>query len=318
MDVAITGAGGFIGSNLAKHLLDCGDNVHTFDRRSPTDPYRLAIHERCTTRTFIDLENETPDFTGFDRVYHFAADMGGVGFFHKHDYTPYITNSKITFRVLDAIQRAEVPRSFVASSACIYPTEKQRVEGQAHKFAETEIETGFPDQMYGREKLMLLRLAERHPQEVRVGILHTIYGEGQEAEGQRMKFPTAAATKALAARRTGTLEMWGNGQQLRSYLYIDDAIRKITTMMEADQYEGPVNIGYEGAITCLDVQRLCLKAAGVDTFVISYNTAEPSGVLARDCDNTKFNALYGAKPDLEYSVGFRKLVEWLDNQHGTN
>lgn len=314
MDIAITGAGGFIGSNLVGFLIAQGHHVHAFDKHLPDDPYRRNFHDLCTTRTLIDLASEIPDFTGMDRVYHFAADMGGVGFFHKHDYSPYITNSMITFNVLEAIRRAEVPRSFVASSACVYPTELQRREGFAHKFSEVLVEKGMPDQMYGREKLMLLRLAERHPNEVRCGILHTVYGEGQEYTGQRMKFPTAAATKALAARHTGKVTMWGNGQQLRSYLYIDDAIRKINTIMEADQYDGPVNVGYEGAVTCLDIQRICLKAAGVDNYMIFYDSAEPSGVLGRDCDNSKFHRLYGETRDVDYHQGFGNLVAWLDGR----
>ena len=312
MDVAITGAGGFIGSNLAKHLLEEGHKVHCFNRQQPTDIYRATIMDDCTSVTIINLETDVPDFTNMDRVYHFAADMGGVGFFHKHDYSPYIINSKITFNVLEAIQRAEVPRSFVASSACIYPTELQRTEGAPVKFCETQIETGTPDQMYGREKLMLLRLAERHPNDVRTGILHTIYGIGQEAQGQRMKFPTAAATKALKARQTGKVEMWGNGQQMRSYLYIDDAIRKITTVMEADIYEGAVNIGYEGAVTCNYIQQVCLDIVNYLDADIEYNLQEPSGVLARDCDNSKFSSLYGFQKDMGYSKGFSKLLNWLD------
>lgn len=315
MDIAITGAGGFIGSNLVGYLVAQGHRVHAYDKRLPDDPYRIERHMMCASQTIIDLTTEIPDFSGMDRVYHFAADMGGVGFFHKHDYTPYITNSLITFNVLEGIRIADVPRSFVASSACVYPTELQRREGFAHKFAEVLVEKGMPDQMYGREKLMLLRLAERHPNEIRCGILHTIYGEGQESQGQRMKFPTAAATKAITARKTGKVTMWGNGLQLRSYLYIDDAVRKINTIMESDKYEGAVNVGYEGATTCLDIQRICLKAAGVTDYMMTYDRAEPSGVLGRDCDNSKFRSLYGATTDVDYHQGFGNLVAWLDGRN---
>lgn len=314
MDIAITGAGGFIGSNLARHLLEQGHNVHCYDRHQPQDIYRANILDDCATRIIIDLEHEVPDFTGMDRVYHFAADMGGVGFFHKHDYSPYITNSRISFNVLQGIQQADVERSFVASSACAYPTEFQRTEGIAVKFAEDDVERGTPDQMYGREKLMLLRLAERHPNEVRCGILHTIYGVGQETQGQRRKFPTAAAMKALQARTSHKVEMWGNGKQLRSYLYIDDAIRKITTIMESDHYEGAVNVGYEGAITCTDIQELCLDLVNVLDYDMVYNMEEPSGVLGRDCDNSKYHSLYGFTKDMNYAEGFRTLINWLDSQ----
>lgn len=312
MDIAITGAGGFIGSNLARHLMEQGHSVHAFERHQPQDIYRATILDQCATRTYIDLTTEQPDFTGMDRVYHFAADMGGVGFFHKHDYTPFINNGRMSFNVLDAIQKANVERSFVASSACIYPTQLQRHEGIAVKFIEDDAELGYPDQMYGREKLMLLRLAERHPNDVRCGILHTIYGIGQDFEGERVKFPTASAIKALKARTTKQLEMWGNGKQLRSYLYIDDAIRKITTIMETDKYEGAVNVGYEGAVTCNEIQQICLDIVNALDTEITFNDAQPSGVLGRDCDNTKYNTLYGYQPDVDYYTGFRNLIYWLD------
>ena len=313
MGIAVTGAAGFIGSNICKALLARGEDVWAFDIAAPTDPYRLEIWESCQARVEIDLTRWEPLFHRVDRVVHLAANMGGVGFFHKHDYYPYLDNSKITFRVLEAIERWKIERSFVASSACVYPTQIQMEEGNAPLLHEGLIETGYPDQMYGREKLMLLRLAERHPQDVRVGILHTVYGVGQECEGERMKFPTAAATKAIQARQTNRVEMWGNGKQLRSYLYIDDAVRKILAVLDGD-YDGPVNIGYQGAVTCEEIQRICMMWAGSSWAQMEYNPAEPSGVLARDCDNTKFNSLYGDLQTVDYSEGFEKLINWLETR----
>jgi nucleoside-diphosphate-sugar epimerase len=274
VDIAITGAAGFIGSNMAKYLIEEGHRVHAIDHAEPTDPFRLGVWNECHNKSVIDLTTTEPVFATADMVIHLAANMGGVGFFHKHDYQPYIDNSRITFNVLSAIARWEIPTSFVASSACIYPTHLQMDERRPAVLHEDLIEFGWPDQMYGREKLMLLRLAERHEQDVRVGILHTVYGVGQECEGERMKFPTAAATKAIKARETGFVSMWGNGEQMRSYLYVDDAVNKIWAIMNED-YDGPVNVGYQGAVSCNDIQRLCLRIAGAPDAKITTTLLNP-------------------------------------------
>jgi nucleoside-diphosphate-sugar epimerase len=132
-----------------------------------------------------------------------------------------------------------------------------------------------------------------------------------------MKFPAAVATKALTARHTGRLELWGDGRQLRSYLYVDDAIDRIVRVMESDRYEGPVNIGATGAISCLDVARICLRHVGAEDAVIETNESEPSGVLARDCDNTKFASVYGQMTDRTYPHGFGQFIDWLDGRPTT-
>lgn len=125
-----------------------------------------------------------------------------------------------------------------------------------------------------------------------------------------MKFPTAAATKALQAIKTKRIEVWGNGNQLRSYLYISDAVTKILAVLEG-VYDGPVNIGAEGAVTCNQVVELCAKLAGVHDYEIVHNPAQPSGVMGRDCDNRMFNNLYGDLQELGYSEGYGLLIEWL-------
>lgn len=313
MDYAVTGATGFIGSHVCAELIRRGHTVTAFTHWGPPkDEWRREIWESCHRRYVLDLTGTDPNFNGMDRVLHFAADMGGVGFFSANDYWPYITNSRITFRVLNAIAFWKVPRSFMAASACAYPTQMQMIERQPPRLAEWMLERGTPDQMYGREKLMMTRLAERHPEDVRVGILHTVYGIGQEYRGERVKFPMAAAVKALQARETGTVEMWGNGQQMRSYLYVDDAVRKILTVLEHDDYKGPVNIGYQGAATCLKLQELCNRLAGVPDAEIRFNDQQPSGVLARDCSNEKWRSLYGPESLIGYDEGFRRIVDWLD------
>jgi GDP-D-mannose 3',5'-epimerase len=312
VDIAITGASGFIGSHMARYLMDKGHRVTGFANNTPRDPWRREVWDSLHQRRFVPLTHDDPFLHGFDRVYHFAADMGGVGYFSRNDFDPYINNSRMTFRVLKAVEFFKVERAFIASSACAYPVESQTRMGYAPRLYEALLETGEPDQMYGREKLMAIRLAERHKQDVRAGILHTIYGEGQEFLGDRVKFPMAASRKALQARSTGVVEMWGNGEQKRSYLHVDDAVRMIEAVTEGP-YQGAVNIGYDGAVTCTEIQLLCLKLAGTGA-EIRYNRSEPTGVWGRDCDSTKFRNLYGDMQTVNYSEGFGRLVNWLDGR----
>lgn len=309
MEWHITGAGGFIGSHVAWHLINQNQRVVVYGSKPPTDPLRLNVWENADERRILDLRYEQPDFTNADRVMHFAADMGGVGYFTAHDYKPYLNNARMTFNVLDAVHRYDTPRTFMASSACAYPTVFQQSVRTSRPLMEWMLEHGVPDQMYGREKLHMILLAQRASVDVRVGILHTIYGIGQESEGERVKFPVAAVKKVLAARDTGKVECWGTGEQLRSYQYVDDAVRKILAVTEGDQRE-PVNIGFAGAISCIDVLRLCADIVGIDPEYV-FSEDKPSGVLNRDCNNTEFNKRHGNMDTIGYREGFSRLVNWL-------
>lgn len=310
MRCVVLGGGGFIGSNLCRRLTADGHDVVAVDVE-----FHAWRDPGCEQRT-LDLTDHYQAISAVDDadwVFHLAADMGGVGYFHSDaDWGAAITNGLITNNVLRAVQPHQ--RVFYSSSACCYPVELQQ-RPPARRLPELQIGFGTPDALYGAEKLHGLRLCSKMPN-ARVGVFHTIYGPLQEHEGRRMKFPAAVATKALAARETGTLELWGDGSQLRSYLYIDDAVEKIIRIMSAPTYEGPVNVGYEGATTCIDVARMCLDIAGVPDAEITTNPAEPSGVIARDCLNLQFNKRYGEVPVTSLREGFGRFMEWLDQQPG--
>lgn len=312
--ILVSGAGGFIGCNLVSYLKDLGHYVIAVDKEFPAS--REKQYGQADEIKYADLRNMDDvvevfgDYRAVDWVFHLAADMGGVGYFHAHDYVPFLHNMTMDMNMLNVSKIFDVQRFFYASSACIYPTHLQMTEGQPPKLSEDMIYPANSDQMYGWEKLMMTKLCERAPFPSRVGIFHTIYGPYQEIAGERMKAPTALATKALAAKETGKLEIWGNGKQIRSFLYIDDAIERIYTVMNSNDYEGPVNIGSEEAVTMQQVAEICCEVLGI-TPEFTYTDAKPSGVLSRNCDNTKFNRIYGYRDTVSVKEGFTKLIKWL-------
>ena len=310
MSVAILGAGGFIGSKVAQALISQGIEVVVVSHRNPTNPKRAEIWDSASHRIVADLRSDVVDLLGCEQVFNFAADMGGVGYFSQAQIGPYLTNSRITFNVLEMAGLQNVSRLFMASSACAYPVQSQMQPDQAPKLDEGLLEFGPADQMYGREKLMVCALAERVDFDCRVGILHTIYGDSESASTTKMKFPTAVARKALEARETGTMTIWGDGSQLRSYLWIDDAVAKILRVMEGEN-PGPINIGKQGAISVNDVVSICNTHLGISPRVET-DLSAPTGVASRDCSNARFWSLYGEMEPTDYSAGFGRLIDEID------
>ena len=310
MAVAVLGAGGFIGSRVAPALTLRGEEVVVVSHREPTSQSRREIWDSAEHRVIADLRTDAIDLMGCETVFNFAADMGGVGYFSQAQIGPYMTNSRITFNVLEMAGSQGVSGLFMASSACAYPVQLQQQPGHAPELTENLLELGPADQMYGREKLMLCALSERVDFDCRVGILHTIYGDAESASLQKMKFPTAIARKALDARATGKLTIWGDGAQLRSYLWIDDAVAKILRVMEGSN-PGPINIGRQGAISVSDVVYICSSHLGIEP-IVETDLNAPSGVVSRDCSNELFWSLYGKMEPTDYVEGFGRLIDQIE------
>lgn len=310
--VVILGGAGFIGSNLARRLVALGQTVTVVDIEFPEFRREALEGAQLRALNLQDADQADRAVRGAGTVFQLAAWMGGVGVFHGPDDLPAsLVNGRITSNVIDACLRQKVQRLFYSSSACAYPIEFQQNPVAAPKLAEEWLGMGTPDALYGAEKLHGLRLCSKVPA-ARVGVLHTVFGPLQEHEGRRMKFPAAVATKALAARTTGELELWGDGRQLRSYCYVDDAVEQILAVTAAPDYWGPVNIGAPGAISCRDVAAICLHHVGAPDARIITNPAEPSGVLARDCSVNKYEHHYGPMPTRQYSAGFGAFIDWLE------
>jgi len=312
--IVVTGACGFIGSNLVRRLVKLGRTDVSAIVNPSVDMAEFGRHlPRGVKVRQFDLTNTRAMFLpDSGTVFHLAADMGGVGWFHSDkDFGSATRNAIISNNVLAHAAERGVDRLVYTSSACTYPTEIQQQPGVAPSLAEDQRYDGTPDARYGFEKRSTMWMCERAPFDARVAILHTVYGPLQEHEGQRMKFPAAVATKALKARDTGALELWGDGRQLRSYLYVDDAVDRLIRIAAHPENVGPVNVGKAGAVTCYDVARMCLDIAGVPDAEIR-TVPGPVGVWGRDCDNTKWGSIFGPTNDVSDREGFTRFMAWLD------
>lgn len=329
--VCVTGAGGFLGSHMVAFLKKKGywvravdkqwpeyrrelwgqaDEVVTKDLREPGTTYQIVGEPRGGVQGVFSGSNY---LGGVDWVFHFAADMGGVGyFFSDADYTASLDNLKIDTNVLSAI--GEDRRLFYASSFCAYPIEDQvLVDGKAKRpMVEEDLGGGPGEQLYGEEKRIITMFLDKAPFDARAGIFSTIYGPYQEIEDEkRSKFPTAITKKVWESKKTGEpIEIWGDGTQIRTYLYIDDFLEKAYRIMSHDTYEGPVNIGSDEQVSCKEMADYACELAGVEPNY-RFNQSKPTGVMGKDTDNSKFNRIYGEVPQTSAREGFKKLYHWL-------
>lgn len=303
MRVVVLGGGGFIGSHLVAALAERGDHVTAVDLCFPD--HRREWWAKGTVE-FFDLRRQIPKkslFAGADLVFHLAANMGGVGFFHSHaDPSASADNMQIDLNVLQACRETQT-RLFYASSACALPEH----DGPLH---EQLLGLGPADQMYGEEKRFMSLLLTRY-QLAKVGIFHTIYGPGQDTDGQRSKFPPAICRKVRqAATEGGDVEIWGDGTQMRTFLYIDDAIHKILRVIDAGIYAGPVNIGSDEEVTVKQCADWLCAYAGISP-KYRFDLGKPTGVMSRGCDNGTYNRLYGKLQTLPARDGLIKLYNWM-------
>lgn len=317
LKILVTGGTGFIGCNMVAFLKKKGYYVRCVDIKvSDRRKQRGIMFDQADEVLKLDLrsqKNVDKAVKDMDWVFHFASDMGGVGYFHTRNFTPVINNMQIDLNMLRACEEFKIKRMFYASSACIYPTTLQMKEGKAIRLSEEMSYPAFPDQNYGWEKLLALRLCNEATFDARVGIFNTVYGQYQEIEGERMKFPTAIATKVMESARTGKkIEIWGNGRQIRSFLYVDDLCERVYRIMTLP-YKGPVNVSAQESITVEQTAKMLCEIAGIKPNFI-YNTKKPSGVLSRAIDNTKFNKLYKYKDKVTLRKGFTKMYNWIKEE----
>jgi GDP-D-mannose 3', 5'-epimerase len=305
----ITGASGFIGANLVARLKDRGEWVRAVDVKETPERQHLygRADEVWVASDLRDVERAREATDGVDWVWHLAADHGGAGYFYSDaDFKAANNNLRIDSNVLQTAISQGVERLFFASSACTYPVEIQGKD--ALPLTEDLLGMGEGEQLYGMAKRMSTLLMEGSPLDARCGVFHTIYGPTQDHLEPRAKFPTAICRKLI--ENPDRVEVWGDGTQVRTFLFIDDALDRIQAVMEADEYEGPVNIGSDEAVTVQECAEYA--AAAADAKPEWVYTDGPVGVANRASDNTEFNRRYGKGKLTSAREGFWRLYQWME------
>ena len=312
----ILGAGGFIGSHLAHRLKAHGYYVRGVDLKRPewerpaVDEFLIGDLRRGndTVRAFGD---------GFDEVYQLAADMGGLGYISYHFADVMRNNMLINLNVADAARMIGVGRLIFSSSACVYPTTIQTTEDVAG-LRESDALPALPSEGgYGWEKLMsefLYRYYRQdHGLETRIVRFHNVYGPQGTWRGGKEKAPAAMCRKVAEAKLTGRgeIDVWGDGLQTRSFLYIDDALDGLLAVMHSD-YHDPLNVGSEEMVSINELAGIAAACAGVKVHI--NHVDGPVGVRGRNSDNSQVTAITGWRPRVTLREGMAATYQWIERQ----
>ena len=315
MKAIVLGAGGFIGSKLVKKLKTEGYSVTGVDLKYPDFSPTLADN-------FIiaDLRKGDQAFEalkgGFDQVYQLAADMGGAGYIFTgdNDATVMYNSSSINLNVLEAIRQLKIPKVFYSSSACIYP-EHNQLDPDNPKCDEASAYPAFPDSDYGWEKLFSERLYAAYQRnfgiKTHVARFHNIFGEEGTWRGGKEKVPAAICRKVAEAKDGGEIDIWGDGKQTRSFLYIDECVEAVFRLMHSE-FSGPVNVGSEEMVT---INQLAEIVIGISGKTISLkHISGPTGVRGRNSDNRLIKEKLGWAPTQPLIDGLIKTYAWISKQ----
>jgi len=312
--VLVTGAGGFIGSHLVTFLKGKGYWVRGADLKHPefgatdADDFQLLDLRRW--------ENCLAATEDVDEVYALAADMGGMGFISSHHSQILYNNSLINLHTLEAARSNEVSRYLYTSSACIYPEHLQETT-DATALKEEDAYPAFPQDAYGWEKLVSERLCmhyfEDHGLETRIVRFHNIFGEKGTWDGGREKAPAALCRKIAVAKLSATneIEIWGDGEQTRSFCYIDDCVEGIYRLMRSD-FRDPLNLGQDRMVTINELADIIARIAGVE--IVKRHVDGPQGVRGRNSDNTKLRNVLGWEPSISLEEGLERTYSWIEDQ----
>ncbi|MBK8304363.1 MAG: NAD-dependent epimerase/dehydratase family protein [Chloracidobacterium sp.] len=312
--VLVTGAGGFIGSHLVTYLRARGYWVRGVDIKLPEfGPTDADEFELLDLRRWENCQQATK---GVDQVYALAADMGGMGFISNHHAQILYNNSLINLHSLEAARENGVKRYLYTSSACIYPEHLQE-ETDVAPLKEADAYPAYPQDAYGWEKLISERLCMHYMQdygiETRTVRFHNIFGENGTWDGGREKAPAALSRKIAIAKLTGNheIEIWGDGEQTRSFCYIDDCVEGIYRLMQSDFAE-PINLGQDRMISINELADMIANVAGVE--ITKKHIDGPQGVRGRNSDNSKLREVLGWEPSVSLEDGLGKTYAWIEEQ----
>ncbi|MBA54428.1 MAG: NAD-dependent dehydratase [Pseudomonadales bacterium] len=311
----VCGAGGFIGSHLVKRLKNEGFWVRGVDLKYPE--YAPTAADDFIIGDLRDTTVCQRVFDGpFDQVYQLAADMGGAGYIFtgENDADIMHNSATINLNVLDNCYKRNIKHIFYSSSACMYP-EHNQLDPDNPNCEESSAYPANPDSEYGWEKLFSERLylayGRNHGMKVRVARFHNIFGPEGTWDGGKEKAPAAFCRKVAMAEDNGSIEMWGDGKQTRSFLYIDECLEGVRRLMESD-FEGPVNIGSDEMVSINQLAQMAMEIAGKNLSV--NHIPGPLGVRGRNSDNNLIHEKLGWKPTETLYEGLKKTYPWIAQQ----
>lgn len=311
----VCGAGGFIGSHLVKKLKKEGFWVRGVDIKKPeygkTEADNFIVGDLRDQKVCQKVLDKS-----FDEVYQLAADMGGAGYIFtgEHDADVMHNSAQINLNMIYYGQKAKIKKIFFSSSACIYPAYNQ-TDPNNPKLSEESAYPAAPDSEYGWEKLfserMYLAFNRNYGLEVHIARFHNIFGpEGCWNNGKE-KSPAAICRKIAQAKDGGAIEMWGDGKQTRSYLYIDECLEGACRLMNSN-FTGPVNIGSEEMVSINELAEMVMKIAGKKLKI--KHIKGPLGVRGRKSDNLLIQKKLGWKPTTKLVDGLTKTYKWIEEQ----
>jgi len=316
MTSLVTGAGGFIGGHLVQKLLADGETVRAVDIKPFEEWYQVHPDAENIVGDCADAPTAHKISIGTDDIFNLAADMGGMGFIENNKAECMLSVLTST-NMLVAARDAGTQRFFYSSSACVYNGTKQ-TDPNVTALKEEDAYPADPEDGYGWEKLFTERMArhfrEDYGMQTRIARYHNVYGPEGTWDGGREKAPAALSRKVAAVKLglADDIEIWGDGEQTRSFMYIDDCVRGTREILAGDFAE-PVNLGSAELVTINQMADILEDIAGIQA-PRRYKLDAPQGVRGRNSDNTLFRSVYGWEPSISLRDGLEKTYAWIYDQ----
>lgn len=311
--ILVTGAGGFIGHHLVKRLKADGFWVRGVDIKeteyeaSPADDFQVL-----DLRDYASCERATK---GIDRVYNLAADMGGIGYITAFLADIARNNILINVHMLEAARQNGVKRFLFSSSACVYAGYKQK-EANVEPLKEEDAYPADPEPGYGWEKLYTEEMChyyrKDHKLETRIVRFHNVYGPLGTYEGGKEKAPAAISRKVALANSGDKIEIWGDGQQTRSFMHVDDCVEGLLRLMRSDYHEA-LNLGTDELVTIDGLVDMISAIAG-KKLVKVHDLSKPQGVRGRNSDNNRLRQVLGWEPAIDLKTGLVPTYKWIESE----